>query len=110
MNIDLKSSNPAFYRTLGGEPEAVKAAIAAASDACHVEVTTLVIPGQNDSADEMEALSAWLSTISPEIPLHITRFFPKYQMTDLPPTPVSSINTLVKTAKRHLKHVYTGNL
>ena len=75
----------------------------------HVEVTTLIIPGKNDKPDEMEAEAAWLEEISPDIPLHITRYFPRYRTEDIPATPIDTIDTLADIAKMHLKYVYKGN-
>lgn len=109
MNIDLKSFSPLFYQELGGNPETVKATIAAAAKACHVEVTTLVVPGKNDTVQEMEALAAWLGQIDRTITLHLSRFFPRYQMTDLPATPLETLHTLAQTAKKHLQNVHLGN-
>jgi pyruvate formate lyase activating enzyme len=76
---------------------------------CHVEVTTLIIPGKNDSEAEMEKLSDWLASVGDEIPLHISRFFPRYQYLDKLPTPVEKVYRLAEVAKRKLKYVYTGN-
>ena len=81
-NIDLKGFTPAWYRRLGGDLETVKRSIALAAERCHVEVTTLLIPGENDGAEEIRELAQWLAVISPEIPLHLSRFFPRYRMTD----------------------------
>ncbi len=52
-----------------------------------MEVTTLLIPGENDSEEEIRELARWLASISSEIPLHLSRFFPRYRMLDSPPTP-----------------------
>ncbi len=109
MNIDLKAFTQAFYDRLGGDLETVKETIALAAGRLHVEVTTLIIPGENDGEEEMEALSAWLASVDPEIPLHISRFFPRYRMTDRGPTPVDTVYRLAKTAEKHLRFVYTGN-
>jgi len=65
-------------------------------------VTTLIIPGKNDSAEEMESLSKWLANIGKAIPLHITRFFPHHKMSDLPPTPISTLRALADIAKKQL--------
>ena len=73
-----------------------------------IEATTLVVPGRNDSPEEMEAEAAWLASLSPELPLHISRYFPRFRC-DIPATPVASIAGLVKRARRHLRHVYAGN-
>ena len=64
MNIDLKGFTQEFYNAIKGDLQTVKATIALAAKACHVEVTTLIIPGENDSEQEMEALSEWLASIS----------------------------------------------
>lgn len=109
INIDLKGFNDRWYRTLGGDLETVKTAITLAAPVCHVEVTTLIIPGENDSPDEMTALARWLASVDPEIPLHVSRFFPCHHMTDRPPTPVATVYALAQTARRFLRHVYTGN-
>lgn len=109
INIDLKGFMDSWYRTLGGDLETVKAAITLAAPVCHVEVTTLIVPGANDSPEEMTALASWLASVDPEIPLHISRFFPCHRMTDRAPTPTATIYHLAETAKRFLSYVYTGN-
>ena len=108
-NIDLKGFTPEWYRRLDGDLETVKRTISLAAKQCHVEVTTLLIPGENDSAEEIRELAQWLASISPEIPLHLSRFFPRYQMTDRPPTPVEQVYRLAEAAQEYLSHVYTGN-
>ena len=108
-NIDLKGFTPAWYRQLGGNLETVKRSIALAAERCHVEVTTLLIPGENDSEEEIRELARWLASISSEIPLHLSRFFPRYRMLDSPPTPVEQVYRLAEAARRYLSHVYTGN-
>jgi len=110
MNIDLKSFSPEFYRKISGGLEEVKRTISLSSKVCHVEVTTLIIPGVNDSPDEMKRLSGWLAEVSPEIPLHVTRFFPRYKMENRFPTPVETIASLAETARKNLKYVYEGNV
>lgn len=109
MNIDLKGWSPDFYAWLGGDLATVKAAIVQAAAACHVEVTTLIVPGKNDRAADMAAEAAWLAEISPELPLHISRFFPRCQMKAAAPTPVVTIQELCKVAGKYLKYVYAGN-
>lgn len=110
MNIDLKAFSEAFYRDIGGGLDPVKRSIELASRQCHVEVTTLIVPGRNDSDDEMGALSSWLASVSPDIPLHVTRFFPRYKMQDAQPTDVAHLLHLVEIARRHLRYVYAGNI
>lgn len=108
-NIDLKGFTAAWYRRLGGDLETVKRNIALAAAQCHVEVTTLLIPGENDGEDEIRAMTRWLADIDPDIPLHLSRFFPRYRMTDRPPTPVETVYRLAEVARESLRRVYTGN-
>jgi len=82
---------------------------AEAAERCHVEVTTLLIPGENDSTEEIRDLARWLAGIGRDIPLHLSRFFPRYKMRDRPPTPAASVYALAETAREHLTYVYTGN-
>ena len=121
MNIDLKAFTDGFYKELGGNLEAVKETIALSARSCHVEVTTLVIPAADRPADldqsfvqgnedDIAELSKWLSSIDSEIPLHLTRFFPRYRMSDRTPTPRETILKLRETARKYLKNVFTGNM
>ena len=110
VNLDLKGFTPEWYRRLGGDLETVKRSIVIASEAgCHVEVTTLLVTGENDGAEEIAALSAWLASVNPAMPLHLSRFFPRYRVTDKPPTPVETVYRLADVARKHLSFVYTGN-
>lgn len=108
-NIDLKGFTQGWYRRLGGDLDTVKRSIALATERCHVEVTTLLVPGENDSVEEIRALAQWLASVSPDIPLHLSRFFPRHQMQDRPPTPVERVYQLAEEARNWLAHVYTGN-
>ena len=118
MNIDLKGFSDTYYRdVLGGSREMVMAFIEEAVKDCHVELTTLIVPGENDDPGEMRELTAWVSglrdgtgeVIGKRIPLHISRFFPRFHMTDRPATSVSHIYELAEVAKEKLRYVYTGN-
>ncbi|MBP5450717.1 MAG: radical SAM protein, partial [Treponema sp.] len=115
MNIDLKAFTSHFYKNLaGGDLEMVKAFIEKAVEKCHVELTTLIIPNENDGEDEMRNISFWISSLEEKsgkkIPLHITRFFPHFKMTDRDPTPSSKIFSLVEVAKEKLEFVFPGNV
>ena len=111
MNIDLKSFSPQFYtKVCKGKIEPVINTIKRAASEIHVEVTCLVIEGYNSGDDEMEALSQMLSKIRPDIPLHISAFYPAYKMRDKVPTRPETIRHLCKTAQRNLKYVYPGNI
>ena len=109
MNIDLKAFTEGFYRRISGRLEPVKRTIEVSSKSCHVEVTTLIIPGENDSPEEMRSLSEWLAGVDDAIPLHITRFFPRYKMADRDATDVAKLRELAGIASQNLKHVYIGN-
>ena len=115
MNIDLKAFTDGFYRNfIGGDFQMVKDFITTAAGACHVELTTLIIPGENDSEEEMRELSSWVAVLENQkgkkIPLHITRFFPAFHLTDRAPTPVATILHLVEVAKENLEFVFPGNI
>lgn len=110
MNIDLKGFREDYYRKLGGDLETVKAFIARAQESCHVELTTLIVPGENDSALDMEAQAKWIAALRPTIPLHITRFFPRYHMRDREATDVEQLYRLAGIAKKYLQKVYVGNV
>ncbi|MCR4938952.1 MAG: AmmeMemoRadiSam system radical SAM enzyme [Treponemataceae bacterium] len=115
MNIDLKAFSDRFYRhLLDGDFQMVKDFITGALKSCHVELTTLIIPGENDREEEMRELSAWVASLEKEnkknIPLHITRFFPRFKLADKDPTPVGTIMELVEVAKEKLEYVFPGNV
>ena len=84
---------------------------------CHVELTMLIIPGENDSEEEMKEVSGWIaglkgpdgSPVGKDVPLHISRFFPRFHMTDREPTDVGLIYHLADLARERLHYVYTGN-
>lgn len=114
MNIDLKGFTDNYYtKTLGGDRQQVMAFIEAAAAICHVELTTLIVPGENDSDEEMRELSRWVSCLKePDgegIPLHISRFFPRFHMQDRAATPVRTVYHLAEVARESLDYVYTGN-
>ena len=118
MNIDLKGFTDRYYRdVLGGSLDMVKAFIERAVQVCHVELTTLIIPGENDSDEEMRAISSYIAglkneageVIGADIPLHISRFFPTFHMTDRKATDVKLIYHLADVAREKLKYVYEGN-
>lgn len=109
-NIDLKGFTSSWYRRLGGDLDTVKKNITLAAQSCHLEVTTLIIPGGNDSEKDMRRECAFLQSIDRAIPLHITRFFPRYHMAQGKPTPVQTILHLTEIAREYLDYVYPGNL
>ncbi len=113
LNIDLKSFDSTLYRDiLGGDLDTVKSFIAKASSMCHVELTTLIVPGMNDTFEEMEKICDFICSLDNgrDIPLHISRFFPRHRMLDRPPTDVDKILSLTEFAKTKLNYVYAGNI
>lgn len=109
MNIDLKAFREETYRKLGGDLETVKAFIIRAASDCHVELTTLIVPGENDTAEEMKEEASWIASIGKDIPLHVARFFPRYHLTDRNATDVGVVYRLAETARRYLENVFVGN-
>ena len=111
-NIDLKCFTEQGYRRLGGDLSAVKRTIETlvGEGTCHVEVTTLVVPGLSDDPEQIDGLCAWLAGVDAGIPYHLTRFFPHYRMADVPPTPLSTMHELARVARRHLGDVLLGNM
>ena len=110
MNIDLKGYSENYYKKLlKGDRKQVLDFIEEAAKHCHIELTTLIIPNENDSIEEMKELSAWIASIDKTIPLHISRFFPCFNMTDRGPTSVKRVYELADVAREKLDYVYTGN-
>jgi pyruvate formate lyase activating enzyme len=111
MNIDVKAFTEEFYsKYCKGALSSVMNTVERAARSCHVEITTLIIPGLNDSSGEIERLASWLASISPDIVLHLSRFFPAYRMNDIIPTPRETLENARNVALRHLRHVYLGNI
>ena len=80
-----------------------------------MELTTLIVPGENDSEDEIREMCSWIASLTTDsgtgkdIPLHISRFFPRFNMTDRDATSVKHIYKLADIAREQLTYVYTGN-
>jgi pyruvate formate lyase activating enzyme len=111
MNIDLKAWNTSFYSDIcGGRRDPVLATIKASAAQCHVEVTTLLLPGLNDDELEISELAGWLASLSPEIPLHLTRHHPDYQMETPAPISRARLEKLAAVARKSLKYVWLGNI
>ncbi|MBR2561252.1 MAG: radical SAM protein, partial [Eubacterium sp.] len=119
MNIDLKGFTDRYYRDiLCGNRKMVMDFIERAVKGCHVELTCLIIPGENDTEEEMRDMASWIAgltddqgnTIGKRIPLHISRFFPRFHMTDRGPTGIGQIYRLAETAGEILRYVCTGNV
>jgi pyruvate formate lyase activating enzyme len=112
-NVDLKSFSDRFYRAhVGARLKPVLDSIRRMwAMGVWLEVTTLLIPGENDQADELHSLASFLASISPDIPWHISRFFPTYHMVDVAPTPVTTIERALRIGREEgLHYVYGGNI
>lgn len=110
MNIDLKAFQEDYYqKTCGGSLAPVLKTIEIASKSCHVEVTSLLVSGLNDSREEVEKISHFIASIDKDIPLHLSRYFPTYKM-DRPATDIDLMKDRFKIAKECLNYVYLGNV
>jgi pyruvate formate lyase activating enzyme len=76
---------------------------------CHLEITNLLIPTLNDKMDELNEMVDWIASLSPDIPLHFSRYFPQYKM-DIEVTPVETMLAAYEAAGKKLKNVYLGNV
>jgi pyruvate formate lyase activating enzyme len=112
-NIDLKAFTENFYRKL------CSARLAPVLDAIQdyhdngiwIEITTLLIPGENDSDEEMRDIASFISSISPDIPWHISRYYPRYKYDSAPPTPIKTIERAREIGlSEGLNFVYSGNV
>ena len=113
-NIDLKALSDSFYRDICGATltPVLNTLVVAKSMGVEVEVTNLVIPTLNDGDEMLQDLSRWLvQNMGRETPLHFSRFFPQYQMKNLPPTPQETLERARRIAEGEgLHHVYIGNV
>ena len=111
MNIDLKGFTDEFYTDfVGGNLAGTKDFIRTAAAHCHVEVTTLIILGKNDSEEEIAGAAKWLASLPSKEPIayHITRDFPRWKL-DTPATDVRTVYHLADVARRYLPNVFVGN-
>jgi len=114
-NVDLKAFTDDFYfRLCGGHLQPVLDILAHIhhETSCWLEITTLLIPGKNDSPAEIKSLADWVAReLGPQVPLHFTAFHPDWKMDDLPPTPASTLTRARRIAiDAGLHYVYTGNV
>lgn len=110
MNIDLKSFNKNYYKDLcGGSLQPVLKNIEIAAKNTHVEITTLLVSGENDRLEEVEEIAKFLSSISADIPLHLSRYFPRYKLEN-EPTDIEFMKKAEEVAKKYLNKVNLGNV
>ncbi len=109
MNIDVKSMRPDFYsKVCGGKLDDVLRTVEISSASCHIEITNLVITGYNDTDEDFQRLVDWIESVNPKIPLHFSRYFPRYRFT-APETPMTRLARAFEIAKAKLPYVYVGN-
>ncbi len=112
-NIDLKGFDDGYYRRLcGARLQPVLDTIREFHEqGVETEVTTLVVPGENDSDDALRAVAGFLAGLSPDIPWHVSRFYPTFELTDRPPTPVETLQRAAEIGREAgLRFVYLGNV
>ena len=110
-NIDIKAFTEEFYNKLCDAKlkPVLDTVTTMVKSGKHVEITTLLIPGENDSPEEIEELALWLAKLDPQTPLHFSRYFPSYNM-EKEPTGMAALERARDIAKRILKYVYVGNV
>lgn len=110
MNIDLKAYSNRYYNKIcGASLPPVLDTIKKCSDKCHVEITTLLVTDENDSIEEVKDIAQFIANINEEIPLHLSRYFPRYKMENNA-TEIDKIFEAENEAKKYLKYVYIGNV
>jgi pyruvate formate lyase activating enzyme len=110
LNVDVKAFTDEFYKELcHGELSPVLRAVEIAKEYSWVEITTLLIPGKNDSDDEIRKLVEWVASLGVETPLHFSRYFPQYRLST-PSTPVETLEKAREIALESLRYVYIGNV
>ena len=110
LNVDLKGDDEFYRRLCAGSLEPVKQTIELAhSMGCHIEVTTLLISGENSSNETLSKLVEFISTVDRDIVLHISRYFPNYQM-DSEKTTIEDLRKAYKLSKGKLSFIYAGNV
>jgi len=112
-NVDLKAFRDETYkRTCGARLEPVLDTIRRMKTlGVWVEVTTLVVPGLNDSPGELEAMARFIASVDPDIPWHISRFHPDYEYTQAPATPLPTLRAAAEAGRREgLRYIYVGNV
>jgi pyruvate formate lyase activating enzyme len=114
-NVDLKAFTQEFYAsTCAGHLQPVLDTLEYLKHETDVwfEITNLLIPGRNDSDDEIDAMTRWIvERLGPDVPVHFTAFHPDYKMLDVPPTPPATLTRARRIALENgVRHAYTGNV
>jgi pyruvate formate lyase activating enzyme len=109
-NVDLKCwSAESYAKVLEGSLETTLAFIEAASRTCHLEVTTLVVPGLSDREEDVKAIAAFLAGLPGSVPLHLSAYHPAWRFGE-PPTSSGLLDRLAAAARKSLQYVYVGNV
>ncbi|MCL2221184.1 MAG: AmmeMemoRadiSam system radical SAM enzyme [Oscillospiraceae bacterium] len=108
INIDIKAFDDRTYNRFSGTLEPVLDTIQTAHRTCHVELTTLVVPGDNEN--DINSISKWIAKIDPNIPFHLSRFFPRHKYINAQQTPKETMHRAKETAEKYLTYVYLGNM
>ncbi len=110
MNVDIKSADDEFYRRLcGGRALPARRTVERAISDCHVEITNLLIPGENDTDEQIRALVDWAAGLSADLPLHFSAYHPAYEF-NAPPTTPQTLKRAYGIATEKLHFVYVGNM
>ncbi|WP_408955536.1 AmmeMemoRadiSam system radical SAM enzyme [Natroniella sp. ANB-PHB2] len=110
INLDFKSFTDDFYQEIcGGKLTPVKRTVELIYQTTLLEITTLLIPGLNDSEEEIKQLVDWIAGFDCQIPLHLARYFPRYQL-DKEPTSIEKLLEAKSVAEKYLDYVYLGNI
>ena len=108
MNVDIKGYHSGTYNKVGGTLEVVFSTVEMSYASCHVEVTTLVLPDENE--EDIEEIARWLSALDKNIPYHLSRSFPRYKYKNNQATPPETMYKLRDIAQKYLSNVYIGNM
>ncbi|MEA3401185.1 MAG: AmmeMemoRadiSam system radical SAM enzyme [Armatimonadota bacterium] len=111
MNVDIKAMDDDFYRRLCGIRSGAQArrTVELSIDRCAVEITNLLVTDENDSEEDVRELVEWAAGVSPDLPLHLSRYRPAYKFS-APPTPMERIHRAAEIAREKLNYVYVGNV
>jgi len=110
VNLDIKAFTEEFYHEVcSGKLGPVLKAAELFAQSCHLEITTLLVPSKNSGVEEIKALAEWIADIDRGIPLHLTRYFPRYKMT-IPPTDKETMQAARRVAAESLTDVILGNV
>lgn len=110
MNVDIKAWSEDFYRKIcHGEAWPARRTVEIAAQQCHVEITVLIIPGYNDSDEELEKIFDWAASVRRDMPVHLSRYYPAYKF-DAPSTPAETLRHAYQLARQRLEYVYVGNI